>query len=282
MKVTLRLLAGLLAAAVAAPLGAQDIKIKIDPNKPADASKAGPPATPATPAAAAAPTAPAAPPVPAIKYTDEQKLEVWGFVLASQTGIAQLGFTEAEFKAIVRGMTAAIQGEKLPYDPQQIGPQVRELLSGRQEKLLTAVRDKNIKDAAMYLDGLKGKPQVVTLPSGLRYEILKAGTGAKPRADQTVKVNYVGTLISGETFDSSEAHGGPVDMVLAKVVPGWSEGLQLMQQGSKFRLYVPPPLAFGDEGAGPIPPGALLIFEAELLEVKDTPKEAPVPAAPAK
>ena len=266
MKFTATVLAGLLASAAAAPLGAQDnIKINLDPDKPGTA------ATAAAPAEAAAPA----------KFTDEQKLEVWGFMLAQQIGLAELGFTPTEFNAIVRGMNVSLQGKVPPY-PQEIIPQLQEMIQTRgaaaqakQEKALAEVRDQNKKEADAYVATLKDKPGLVQTPSGLWYEILQPGKGPKPKADQTVKVNYTGRFVNGQVFDSSEQRGQPVEFSLAQVIPGWSEGLQLVGVGGKIRLHVPSSLGYGDKGGGPIPPGAFLIFEAELLEVKDTPKEAP-------
>jgi len=263
-KSNLTLLAGLLAAAAAAPLGAQDIKINLDPSK--------------TPAASPV-VAPAAPG----KYTDEQKLEVWGWMLAQQIGLTDLGFSPAEVAAIARGMALNVQGREPAYPSKEIGPQVQALLQGRaevararQEKIVAGMLEQNKKAADAFVATLKGKPGIVETPSGLRYEILQAGKGAKPRADQAVKVNYKGSFVNGEVFDSSDARGQPAEFVLAQVIHGWSEGLQLIGTGGKIKLYVPASLGYGDNGMPPIiQPGAFLIFEAELIEVKDAPPPAP-------
>mgnify|MGYP003341512271 FL=1 len=121
------------------------------------------------------------------------------------------------------------------------------------------------------------------LPSGLRYEILKAGEGANPKASDTVKVHYTGTLIDGTVFDSSVQRGEPVEFPLGEVIPGWTEGLQKVNKGGKIKLYVPPSLGYGDNGNDRIPPGATLVFEVELLDIKAGAAPAPVAApAPAK
>lgn len=129
--------------------------------------------------------------------------------------------------------------------------------------------EKNKKDGEAFLAANKKKEDVVTLPSGLQYKILKAGTGSKPTANQTVKVNYRGTLIDGREFDSSEKNGGPVEFPVGQVIKGWVEGIQLMPVGSKWRLFIPSDLAYGPNGQGQlIGPNAVLIFEVELLSIK--------------
>ncbi len=110
---------------------------------------------------------------------------------------------------------------------------------------------------------------VVTLPSGLQYEVLEEGDGATPRRRSTVVVHYSGTLIDGTPFDSSYSRGEPARFPVNRVIPGWTEALQLMQVGDKWRLFIPADLAYGDRGAGPvIGPGSTLIFEVELIEVQ--------------
>ena len=111
------------------------------------------------------------------------------------------------------------------------------------------------------------KPGVVTTASGLQYRVLKAGNGPKPAAGATVKVHYVGTLLDGTKFDSSYDRGEPMTFPLGGVIRGWTEALQLMPVGSKYKLWLPPELAYGPQGTpgGPIPPDATLVFEVELL-----------------
>jgi FKBP-type peptidyl-prolyl cis-trans isomerase FkpA len=113
------------------------------------------------------------------------------------------------------------------------------------------------------------KDGVKTTASGLQYEVMTEGKGAHPSATDKVKVHYKGTLINGETFDSSYDRGQPVDIPLANVIPGWTEGLQLMSPGAKYRFFIPSKLAYGERGAGvKIGPNATLIFEVELLEIE--------------
>ncbi len=120
-----------------------------------------------------------------------------------------------------------------------------------------------------FLAANKTKEGVVTLPSGLQYKILKQGTGPKPSATDTVACNYRGTLINGKEFDSSYGRGEPTTFPVNGVIKGWTEALQLMPVGSKWQLFIPPDLAYGDRGAGPdIGPNSTLIFEVELMSIQ--------------
>jgi FKBP-type peptidyl-prolyl cis-trans isomerase FklB len=120
-----------------------------------------------------------------------------------------------------------------------------------------------------FLDNNKTKPGVVTLPDGLQYKVLKEGSGEKPNANDTVTVNYAGTLIDGTEFDSSYKRGEPISFPLNGVIPGWTEALQLMKVGSTWELYIPADLAYGANGVPPvIGPNQTLIFKVELLGIK--------------
>lgn len=111
------------------------------------------------------------------------------------------------------------------------------------------------------------RPGIVTLPSGLQYEILSAGTGRKPSATDRVQCHYHGTLIDGTVFDSSVQRGEPAVFGVNQVIPGWVEALQLMPEGSRWKLYIPSKLAYGERQAGSIPPNSALVFEVELIKV---------------
>jgi len=124
------------------------------------------------------------------------------------------------------------------------------------------------KEGDAFLAANKTKDGVVTLPSGLQYKILKAGTGEKATLDDTVKCNYKGTLINGTEFDASEKHGGPLTFPVKGVIAGWTEALQLMPVGSKWQLFVPSNLAYGPQGPADIGPNATLIFEVELVSIQ--------------
>lgn len=129
--------------------------------------------------------------------------------------------------------------------------------------------EKNLKDGQAFLAANKDKPGVKTLPSGLQYKVLKSGTGKTPKASDTFVANYKGTLIDGTEFDSSYKRGEPLELPVNRVIPGWTEALQLMKVGDKWQLFIPANLAYGARQAGPlITPNSTLIFEMELLDVK--------------
>jgi FKBP-type peptidyl-prolyl cis-trans isomerase FklB len=129
--------------------------------------------------------------------------------------------------------------------------------------------EKNKQAGEKFLADNRGKPGVKVLPNGLQYKVLKAGTGAKPSATDTVEVNYRGTLIDGTEFDSSYKRGQPATFPVNGVIKGWTQALQMMNEGSKWQLFIPADLAYGSRGAGGvIGPNATLVFEVELLKIK--------------
>jgi FKBP-type peptidyl-prolyl cis-trans isomerase FklB len=145
----------------------------------------------------------------------------------------------------------------------------QEALASHQAEQAAMASSENRKIGEAFLAENKKKPGVVALPSGLQYKVIKEGTGKRPKATDTVTVHYKGTLLNGETFDSSFGRGEPATFPLNRVIKGWTEGLQLMHAGSKYEFYIPSDLAYGDRQMGAtITPGSLLVFEVELLEVK--------------
>ncbi len=153
--------------------------------------------------------------------------------------------------------------------------QVRAALQSMNEEQMKKVNETRLKKGAeasakceQYLNENKSKPGVMTTSTGLQYKVIKEGSGAKPTRDNSVKVHYKGTLINGEQFDSSYDRGEPTTFGVGQVIPGWTEGLQLMTVGSKYMFYIPASLAYGEQGAGgKIGPNEALVFEVELLEI---------------
>ena len=184
---------------------------------------------------------------------------------------------------LARGIREAFAGSKLALTDEQMHAAMTELQTTMRQKQMAAMQElsgKNKSEGAAYLAANKAKDGVVTLPSGLQYKILTAGTGPKPSATDSVVCNYRGTLIDGKEFDSSYKRGQPATFPVSGVIKGWTEALQLMPVGSKWQLVVPADLAYGDRGAGQeIGPGSTLVFEVELISIADKSKTA-APDAP--
>ena len=217
-----------------------------------------------TAAPAAAPAAAAAP-----KYTDEQVFEAFGYLVGQRIGISELGVSEAEKAAALKGLTAAFGGEKGKFSPEVFGPEIQRVLGGRQQAAQAKAAEKAKGEASAYFDELKKNPAVKSTPSGLHYEVIAEGSGPKPKPTDTVKVHYTGKLVDGTKFDSSVDRGEPAEFPLNGVIAGWTEGLQLVGVGGKLKLYIPSKLGYGEQGAGGmIPPNATLVFDVELLEIK--------------
>lgn len=183
-----------------------------------------------------------------------------------------------------RGLKAALSGGKTELTQEEMKDVLTKLQAELKQKQLAARQAavQQAKDAGTaFLAANKTKEGVVTLPSGLQYKIVTEGTGPKPTLTDTVVCNYRGTLVNGTEFDSSYKRGEPAKFPVNKVIKGWTEALQLMPVGSKWELYIPPDLAYGDRGAGDvIAPGSTLIFEVELLSIQPPqtqPTEQPKP-----
>jgi FKBP-type peptidyl-prolyl cis-trans isomerase len=173
--------------------------------------------------------------------------------------------------AFLKGVKDALTNGKRALSNEQIATilgQLQTEINTRRTEKLAAAAEANKAEGQAFLKANGAKPGVKTLPSGLQYQILTAGAGAIPKASDTVVCNYRGTLIDGTEFDSSAQHDGPASLSVGGVIAGWSEALQLMPVGSKWRLFVPADLAYGEEGAGDdIGPNAVLIFDIELLSI---------------
>jgi FKBP-type peptidyl-prolyl cis-trans isomerase FklB len=151
--------------------------------------------------------------------------------------------------------------------------EIQETMAAFQKEMMvkqTEVAKKNKAEGEAFLSENKKKEGVKALPSGLQYKVIKAGTGKKPKSNDTVTVHYRGTLINGAEFDSSYKRGQPVSFPVSGVIPGWTEALQLMEVGAKWQLFIPSNLAYGEQGAGrDIGPNATLIFEVELVSIQE-------------
>lgn len=179
--------------------------------------------------------------------------------------------------SFTKGLQDALTGSSAALSKEDIEKSLMSLqqrASAAQQKLQKETSDTNLSAGKAFMDENGKKEGVVTSPSGLQYKIITEGTGAKPTLTDTVTVNYRGTLIDGTEFDSSYKRGQPAKFKLDQVVKGWTEGLQLLKQGSKAQLVIPPTLGYGERGAGPIGPNSTLIFEVELVGIEPAEKSA--------
>jgi FKBP-type peptidyl-prolyl cis-trans isomerase FklB len=184
---------------------------------------------------------------------------------------------------LLRGFTHAYSGEKLSLTQEEMSQVMQAWqmeMRGKMEGKRKAAGDKNKAAGDTFLAENKKKEGVKTTASGLQYKILKEGKGEKPKATDTVSTNYRGTLVDGTEFDSSYKGGEPASFPVNAVIPGWTEALQLMPVGSKWQLYIPSNLAYGDGGQGPIPPNSTLIFDVELLNIEKPEKAESKDTAP--
>ena len=168
--------------------------------------------------------------------------------------------------ALIAGLTDAFQGEPSRVAPEELNNAfraIREIMQEQERVKAEAAADEGL----AYLAENGKREGVTTLASGLQFEVLTAGEGAKPTRESTVRTHYHGTLIDGTVFDSSYDRGQPAEFPVGGVIAGWTEALQLMNTGSKWRLYVPSELAYGAQGVGSIPPHSVLVFDVELLEI---------------
>ena len=221
--------------------------------------QAAPAATAATPAAAT----PAAGPV--ITSVDQKVSYGVGYNMGA--GLARGGSVQVDRAALIAGLDDGLAGSKTRVADTELEAAFSEM----QQKVLAqraAAADKALAAGNEYLAKNKAKPGVTTTASGLQYEVLKKGTGPKPKSTDTVRVHYHGTLIDGTVFDSSVQRGEPIEFAVTGVIQGWVEALQMMSVGDKWRITLPPAIAYGEQGKGDIPPNAVLIFEVELLAIK--------------
>jgi FKBP-type peptidyl-prolyl cis-trans isomerase len=169
------------------------------------------------------------------------------------------------------GIRDALGGAKPQLSQEEVNKTVSEIQSrvmAARQKEMQELADKNLSEGKAFLEANGKKEGVKTLSSGLQYKVLAEGSGKTPKATDEVTVSYRGTLIDGTEFDSSYGRGKPLTVKVNGVIRGWSEALQLMKQGSKWQLFIPPDLAYGERGMGRIPPNSTLIFEVELISVK--------------
>lgn len=194
-----------------------------------------------------------------------------GFDIGKNLGLEAGDLDSAVFEAAI---AEAASGADAKMNQQQIYFVIRKFQEQKMEKQLEERYAKEKQENLDFLTENAKREGIVTLESGLQYEIMVEGDGEKPKATDRVLVNYKGSLIDGHVFDASERHGGPATFPVNGVIQGWIEALQMMPVGSKWKLYIPYDIAYGARGQGDIPPFATLIFETEILEINPQPKAA--------
>ncbi len=183
----------------------------------------------------------------------------------------QSPFTAEEAAAILAGTAKGIAEDKPSFDKEAMQEKIQAMMAEKQKAMqekMAELEKKAQEDMKNYFAELDKNPAVKKTESGLRYEIVAEGEGAKPKATDKVKVHYTGKLTNGQTFDSSVERKAPIVFALNEVIPGWTEGVQLIGKGGKVKLYIPADLGYGEAGAPPvIPPNAPLVFDVELLDI---------------
>lgn len=195
--------------------------------------------------------------------TEEQKT-LYALGLLMGGNLTRLNITPAELEFVKKGFLDAATNQKPQVDLAQYGPKVQPFAQARAAAGNQAEKAKGV----AFLEAAAKEPGAVKSASGLVFRSLKAGVGASPGATDVVRVHYEGKLIDGTVFDSSVQRGQPLEFSLSGVIPCWTEGVQKMKVGEKAKLVCPSEIAYGERGQGKIPPGATLVFEVELLEIK--------------
>jgi FKBP-type peptidyl-prolyl cis-trans isomerase len=250
--------------------------------KQAPAPKAAPAPAAGAQKAPAAKTGPAAKPRTQPVLTLKTQKDKVSYALGANLGMnLHKQSVEVDPAIVLRGLKDALAAGKMLMTDDEARAALMQLqaeVRNKQQEKMKVAGEMNKKEGAEFLEANKTKDGVVTLPSGLQYKILTEGTGPRPAATDTVVCNYRGTLISGTEFDSSYKRGQPASFPVNGVIKGWTEALQLMPVGSKWQLFVPAELGYGNRGAGgEIGPDATLIFEVELLSIQSKDKSEVTP-----
>ena len=208
--------------------------------------------------------------MPAEDAIDKDTSYAFGMFLAGQLG--QMGFTNLkyDYEAFAEGFKAFNEAAETRISWEQMIEKLNAVYNDMQSKnneKMWLEGEKNREEGEAYLVENRARGGVITTSSGLQYEVISRGSGATPNSNDRAKVHYEGTFINGEVFDSSYARGEPIEFPLDGVIIGWREGVQLMNEGSVYRFVIPSNLAYGQNGAGSIPPNSTLIFKVELISV---------------
>jgi len=219
---------------------------------------------------------------PAFKNDKDKISYVLGAYYGGDWKRREIEVNDLNFEEFIRGMKMSLAGEKSAVTDQEIKDTLNQFqtnLTARVQEKRRVAGEKNKAEGETFLAANKDKPGVVTLPSGLQYKVVTEGAGDSPKPEDSVTVNYRGTLIDGTEFDSSAKRGQPATFRVGGVIKGWTEALTKMKPGAKWELFIPSELAYGERGNSSIAPNATLLFDVELISIQPPPAPA-APAAP--
>ncbi len=200
--------------------------------------------------------------------TDEQKVS-YGFGLQFGEQLRRNDFDGLDLEAVLAGIRHWYEHRQAAMSDAELNPSYK-VVQDRQQARAAELAEKRQQLAQQFLAANAARDEVTTTQSGLQYEVLETGGGASPGATSTVVTHYHGTFVDGRVFDSSVERGEPAEFGVNQVIPGWTEALQMMSIGDKWRIACPPKLAYGEQGAGDaIPPDTALVFEIHLIDIKD-------------
>jgi FKBP-type peptidyl-prolyl cis-trans isomerase FklB len=199
--------------------------------------------------------------------TDEQKVS-YGFGLQFGDQLRSNSFDGLDVDAVIAGIRHWYEHQQAALSNDEINPSYQ-VIQDRQQARAAELGEKRQQLAAQFMEANAAREEVSTTDSGLQYEVLESGSGEKPGLTSTVVTHYHGTFVDGRVFDSSVERGDPAEFGVNQVIPGWTEALQMMSIGDKWRIACPPKLAYGEQGAGDsIPPNTALVFEIHLIDIK--------------
>lgn len=203
---------------------------------------------------------------PKPQFSSEEILQTWGWLLADRFTLKDLELSPVELDWIVAGMRGQVEGEEIPTDFEKSQIAIQEYFAKREEEVQDRKREENRQLEEAFFDSLFGVPGMQSLATGLHYQIIRPGNEVRPEATDTVVVRYEGRLLDNTVFDSTEGQGA-VAIELNQVIAAWTQGIPLIGEGGKIKLYVPSKLGYGDNPYNALPPAATLVFEVELLKV---------------
>ncbi len=208
-----------------------------------------------------------------VKPDFKEPAQKYSYMIGTDIGSSLKGLdTEIDTNALIWGILDILNSRPQLLTQAELDTVKQEFSMKMQQEQMTKRMEagtKNLQEGEAFLEENKKKPGVITTESGLQYIVIKEGSGPKPTINDKVKVNYKGTLVDGKEFDNSYKRGQPAEFQVSAVIPGWTEGLQLMNPGSHYQLFIPSKLAYADRGAGPdIGPNAVIIFDVELISIE--------------